>query len=96
MNYLITGGAGFIGSALCRLLAENAEDRVIVLDRLTYAGSMGSLRSLAGKPNFRFARGDIRNRSSSAACWPTNTSTPLSILPPRAMSTDPSTGPRWS
>ena len=76
MNYLITGGAGFIGSALCRLLAENAEDRVIVLDRLTYAGSMGNLRSLAGKPNFRFARGDIRNRSSSAACWPAKTSTP--------------------
>ncbi|WIY54197.1 dTDP-glucose 4,6-dehydratase [Devosia sp. YIM 151766] len=63
MNYLITGGAGFIGSALCRLLAGNAENRVVVLDKLTYAGSMGSLRSLKGKSNFRFVRGDIRNRS---------------------------------
>ncbi|WP_449394503.1 dTDP-glucose 4,6-dehydratase [Devosia riboflavina] len=63
MKYLITGGAGFIGSALSRLLAENPENRVVVLDKLTYAGSMGSLRSLKGKSNFRFVCGDIRDRS---------------------------------
>jgi dTDP-glucose 4,6-dehydratase len=62
MKYLITGGAGFIGSALSRLLAETPENRVVVLDKLTYAGSVSSLRSLKGKSNFRFVQGDIRDR----------------------------------
>lgn len=67
MNFLVTGGAGFIGSALCRLLARNSQDRVVVLDKLTYAGSMGSLRQICSQPNFRFVRGDIRDRQLVSA-----------------------------
>lgn len=63
MNYLITGGAGFIGSALTRLLAQDGNDRIVVLDKLTYAGSLGSLRSLKSRPNFRFVQGDIADRA---------------------------------
>jgi dTDP-glucose 4,6-dehydratase len=62
MKYLITGGAGFIGSALSRLLGAAAENRVVILDKLTYAGSLGSLRALKGKRNVRFVQGDIRDR----------------------------------
>lgn len=62
MKYLITGGAGFIGSALSRLLGADAENRVVILDKLTYAGSLGSLHALKGKRNVRFVEGDIRDR----------------------------------
>src|SRR4051794_39920856 len=56
---LITGGAGFIGSALARYLVENRGWDVIVLDKLTYAGNFSSLRSIQRKSNFRFVRADI-------------------------------------
>jgi dTDP-glucose 4,6-dehydratase len=59
MNILVTGGAGFIGSAVCRLLAADPSNRVIALDKLTYASSMASLRDLDYAANFRFVRGDI-------------------------------------
>lgn len=56
---LITGGAGFIGSALCRRLVAGGRTRVINLDKLTYAGSLASLADIADAPNYRFVRGDI-------------------------------------
>jgi dTDP-glucose 4,6-dehydratase len=59
-TFLITGGSGFIGSALCRRLVRNTADRVVNLDSLTYAGTSGSLRDIAGRPNYRFYRADIR------------------------------------
>jgi len=60
---LVTGGAGFIGSNLVRqLLATDATVEVIVLDKLTYAGSLRSLADLAGEPRLRFIRGDIADR----------------------------------
>ncbi len=43
MKYLVTGGAGFIGSALCRKLSLNKDNSILVLDRLTYAGNTSSL-----------------------------------------------------
>ena len=43
-NYLVTGGAGFIGSALCRKLAENESSSILVVDKLTYAGNISSLQ----------------------------------------------------
>jgi dTDP-glucose 4,6-dehydratase len=58
---LVTGGAGFIGSAVCRELARQPETRVVVLDKLTYAASPEALeREMAGVP-FRLVPGDIND-----------------------------------
>ncbi|TFI59901.1 dTDP-glucose 4,6-dehydratase [Sphingomonas parva] len=59
---LVTGGAGFIGSAVCRHLVKTGAYRVINLDRLTYAGNLDSLREIESDPNYRFVQGDIGDR----------------------------------
>jgi dTDP-glucose 4,6-dehydratase len=59
MNFLVTGGAGFIGSAVCRLLARDPSNNVVNLDKLTYAGNLASLREIDSLPNHRFVQGDI-------------------------------------
>lgn len=59
MNVLVTGGAGFIGSAVCRLLARRPGIRVINLDKLTYAGSLQSLRCLKDATNYKHYQFDI-------------------------------------
>mgnify|MGYP001086826794 CR=1 FL=1 len=56
---LVTGGAGFIGSAFVRYLYELGAREVIVLDKLTYAGNLANLADLRQMPGFRFVRGDI-------------------------------------
>jgi dTDP-glucose 4,6-dehydratase len=62
MNVLVTGGSGFIGSNLVRLLlAERPGFRVVNLDKLTYAGNPENLADLDGDPRYRFVRGDICN-----------------------------------
>ena len=62
MNVLLTGGSGFIGSNLVRLLlAERPDWRVVNLDKLTYAGNAENLADLEGSPRYRFVRGDIAN-----------------------------------
>src|SRR5919201_2295009 len=62
MNVLITGGSGFIGSNLVRLiLAERPGWRVVNLDKLTYAGNAENLADLDGHPGYRFVRGDVAN-----------------------------------
>jgi len=62
MNLLLTGGAGFIGSNLVRLiLAERPAWRVVNLDKLTYAGNAENLAGLEEGPRYRFVRGDIGN-----------------------------------
>jgi dTDP-glucose 4,6-dehydratase len=62
MNVLLTGGSGFIGSNLVRLLlAERPGWRVVNLDKLTYAGNAENLADLEGNPRYRFVRGDICN-----------------------------------
>ena len=62
MNVLLTGGCGFIGSNLVRLLlAERPDWRIVNLDKLTYAGNAENLADLAGNPRYRFVRGDICN-----------------------------------
>jgi dTDP-glucose 4,6-dehydratase len=56
---LVTGGAGFIGSAVCRHLVGTGNYRVVNLDKLTYAGNLTSLRDLEGHPNYAFRHADI-------------------------------------
>ena len=59
MRFLVTGGAGFIGSAVCRNLVQNQEHFVLNVDKLTYAGNLASLKSIDDRPNYRFVQADI-------------------------------------
>src|SRR5687768_1160131 len=57
---LVTGGAGFIGcNFVHHRLQTRPTDTVVVLDALTYAGNLASLRSASANPNFQFVRGNI-------------------------------------
>ncbi|WP_037585211.1 dTDP-glucose 4,6-dehydratase [Stenoxybacter acetivorans] len=64
MNILITGGAGFIGSALIRYLINETEHCILNIDKLTYAGNLESLASVSANPRYRFARADIGDRAA--------------------------------
>lgn len=59
MNFLVTGGAGFIGSAVCRHLTGTAGNRVTNVDKLTYAGNLASLRQIENAHNYRFVQADV-------------------------------------
>lgn len=59
MKILVTGGAGFIGSAVVRLLAGELGHSVVNVDALTYAGNLDSLAAIAGKPGYKFVHGNI-------------------------------------
>ena len=61
MNFLVTGGAGFIGSAFIRLLLQDSSRgfSVVNLDKLTYAGNLENLAGIAHDPRYRFVHGDI-------------------------------------
>ncbi|MEZ5924852.1 MAG: dTDP-glucose 4,6-dehydratase [Hyphomicrobiaceae bacterium] len=62
MRILVTGGAGFIGSALCRHLVLGTAATVLNVDKLTYAANLESLLPVAGHPRYAFARADICDR----------------------------------
>ncbi len=64
MSILVTGGAGFIGSALVRHLVNTAGERVVNVDRLTYAGNLESLATVADKPGYTFEQVDICDRAA--------------------------------
>ena len=61
---LVTGGAGFIGSAVCRHLIADTTHRVVNLDSLTYAANLSSLASIEGDGRYAFVEADIRDREA--------------------------------
>ena len=70
MTIIVTGGAGFIGSNfIFHLMSAHSEDRVICVDKLTYAGNLSTLASVLGKPNFRFCKVDICDREAVYALF---------------------------
>jgi dTDP-glucose 4,6-dehydratase len=62
-NFLITGGAGFIGSAVIRFLIEETDHQVLNLDKLTYAGNLESLAAVSSNPRYQFVQGDVCDRA---------------------------------
>lgn len=64
MKILITGGAGFIGSAVVRHVIENTENEVLNVDKLTYAGNLESLARIAKNPRYTFSQTDICDRAA--------------------------------
>ncbi|MEN9461253.1 MAG: dTDP-glucose 4,6-dehydratase [Pseudomonadota bacterium] len=64
LKLIVTGGAGFIGSAVIRHLIQNTEHHVMNVDKLTYAGNLDSLVSVADSPRYQFAQLDIVDASA--------------------------------
>jgi dTDP-glucose 4,6-dehydratase len=71
MRVLVTGGAGFIGSALCRFLVGKLGIAVLNVDRLTYAADVRSLGAVNGHARYRFERADICDRAALDAAFAT-------------------------
>jgi dTDP-glucose 4,6-dehydratase len=66
---VVTGGAGFIGSNFVRLVLRQTPARVVVLDKLTYAGNLQSLVDVRDDPRFHFIHGDIADRALVASMY---------------------------
>lgn len=64
MNILVTGGAGFIGSAVIRHLINDTDHRVLNVDKLTYAGNLKSLSTVSDSNRYKFSRIDICDRTA--------------------------------
>ena len=67
MKVLVTGGAGFIGSAVCRLFVGELGATVLNVDKLTYAANLGSLRPIEANSRYMFRRADICDRQAMLA-----------------------------
>jgi dTDP-glucose 4,6-dehydratase len=63
-TFIVTGGAGFIGSAVVRKIVQDTLHNVVVVDSLTYAGNLDSLSSVSSSPQYRFEQGDIVDQLS--------------------------------
>jgi dTDP-glucose 4,6-dehydratase len=68
-TWLVTGGAGFIGSNFVRLALAKRDARIVVLDKLTYAGSLSNLDEVADHRRFAFVRADIADREAVGAIF---------------------------
>ena len=91
-TWLVTGGAGFIGCNFVRLALAETGARVVVLDKLTYAGSLENLSDVLGNPRLELIQGDIADRAAVRRLFAEHR--PLAVLnfaPPKATSTAPST-----
>ncbi len=65
MNIIVTGGAGFIGGNFCHYMTgKYADDKIICIDKLTYAGNLETLEPIMNKPNFKFIKADIADREA--------------------------------
>ncbi len=64
MRIIVTGGAGFIGSALCRYLVKEVGARILNIDKLTYAANLQSLASISDSDNYDFCKADICDRAA--------------------------------
>lgn len=71
MRVLVTGGAGFIGSALVRRLIRSSDHEVAVFDKLTYAGDLRSLAPVADSARYRFVQADIADAGAVRSCLAT-------------------------
>lgn len=69
MKILVTGGAGFIGSAVIRQLVRETDAEVVNLDKLTYAATPEALEDAAASPRYRFVQGDIADRALLAGLF---------------------------
>lgn len=69
MRVLVTGGAGFIGSAVCRHFVSELQYDVVVVDKLTYAGNLASLAPVADSPRYAFEQKDICDREAVDAIF---------------------------
>ena len=68
-TWLVTGGAGFIGSNFVRAALESTAARIVVLDKLTYAGRLQNLASIAQNPRYSFVEADIADRAAVSAAF---------------------------
>ncbi|MBV1901297.1 MAG: GDP-mannose 4,6-dehydratase, partial [Kordiimonadaceae bacterium] len=64
MKIIVTGGAGFIGSAVCRHLVKDLGHTAINLDKLTYAGNLSTLKEIEDSPTYHFEKVDICDRAA--------------------------------
>ena len=69
MRILVSGGAGFIGSAVCRHFIADLKHDIVVVDNLTYAGNLASLASIATSPRYIFEKHDICNLGAMNAIF---------------------------
>ena len=69
MKILITGGSGFIGNNLVRLLIETTPHSILNVDKLTYAGNRRSLEDIEGNAQYRFAQADICDAPAISALF---------------------------
>ncbi|MGQ0672795.1 MAG: dTDP-glucose 4,6-dehydratase [Hyphomicrobium sp.] len=69
MKVLVTGGAGFIGSAVCRHLISDTDASVLNVDKLTYAANPASLAGIAANPRYGFLKADITDRAAMTSAF---------------------------